>query len=279
MFGTWVVKNQEKETSWKTSTSRDLVVPNSEFMATVGKRPSIHFTSNWMERFWMVPSPPTRWSWPRRTKILPKHFGLLPCMMLLFVSGGCFFYFFLPSGYISIIYEPPKFGDFVFSQAPNTSANPRMVLHNSWWPIRWSVTWWTVPCCLSWRNPLMALWHFTFHPAHLEQTWNPIGYQHLQVLSTWSCDSICPKKILLMVPGSNRNCCCSEGHPNISRGWMSHSCCKVKMEWINFPQRRDRFRAPEIVSVKKEKRWGQKRLLWRSEVCFDDLGDVFPQQI
>lgn len=28
----------------------------------------------------------------------------------------------------------------------------------------------------------------------------------------------------------------------------------------------------------REKRWGQKRLLWRSEVCFDDLGDVFPQQ-
>lgn len=70
-------------------------------------------------------------------------------------------------------------GNLFFSQAPNTSANPRMVLHNSWWPIRWSVTWWTVPCCLSWRNPLMALWHFTFHPAHLEQTWNPIGYQHL----------------------------------------------------------------------------------------------------
>lgn len=27
-------------------------------------------------------------------------------------------------------------GNLFFSQAPNTSANPRMVLHNSWWPIR-----------------------------------------------------------------------------------------------------------------------------------------------
>lgn len=54
----------------------------------------------------------------------------------------------------------------------------------------------------------------------------------------------------------------------------------VRSKWNESiePQRRDRFRAPEVVSVKKEKRWGQKRLLWRSEVCFDDLGDVFPQQ-